>query len=801
MFKPRWMKVWRDLWGNPTRTALIVISVAAGLFAIGVIVNTKIILDEGLHQAYAAIHPSQDVIRTAQTFDKSFVQSVRRVPGVAEAEGRGHFWTRFQLQPAGAAADGRWRDLQIFAVPDYDALRVDKIQPQAGAWPPPAHTLLLERASLDLLGARVGDALIVETPDGHTRVVPITGAVHDLAQLPASFDNSVYAYVSYDTLDWLGQPQGLNELQIAVVQPASQAQVQVVINRVKDKVEESGLTIPMELSARASEFPLNDILQAVLLMLGGLGVLSLFLSAFLIVNTISALVTQQFRQIAVMKAIGARDGQVFSLYLVLVAAYGVIALVLAVPLSLFGAQALSQTLAGMFNFDLLGFRVAPEAIGLQVAIGLLTPVLAAIYPALGALRLSVAEVLRGAGAGQAPRGVLDRLLTSPVLSRLAPRPVLLSLRNTFRRKARLVLTLAALTLGGAIFIGVLSVRTSLDETMRSIMQAYQFDLWVVLAAPQNAGRAEQRALETPHVVEAKGWNQFPVRCLRADGSEGGTIYLMAPQVEAGLLTPAMLQGRWLQPQDDHAIVISTGILKDEPDLRVGGDLVLKLEGRNVTFHIVGLALGMGLAPNLYAGYADVARITHSGAQTDYLMVVTGRSAVSAQAQDAAALEAHFKQNGLRVSSIQLMTEEGGKIQSGFSIVIVLALVMACLLAFVGGLGLMGTLSINVLERTREIGVMRAIGASDGAVARVFIVEGEVIGLISWLLGTLLAIPLSAAMSHEVGLAFLQSPLTNTFSTEGVWLWLVIVVVLAAGSSLWPARNAAQLTVRDALAYE
>ena len=801
MFKPRWMKVWRDLWGNPTRTALIVISVAAGLFAIGVIVNTKIILDEGLHQAYAAIHPSQDVIRTAQTFDKSFVQSVRRVPGVADAEGRGHFWTRFQFQPAGAAADGRWRDLQIFAVPDYDALRVDKIQPQAGAWPPPAHTLLLERASLDLLGARVGDALIVETPDGHTRVVPITGAVHDLAQLPASFDNSVYAYVSYDTLVWLGQPQGLNELQIVVVQPASQAQVQVVINRVKDKVEESGLTIPMELSARASEFPLNDILQAVLLMLGGLGVLSLFLSAFLIVNTISALVTQQFRQIAVMKAIGARDGQVFSLYLVLVAAYGVIALVLAVPLSLFGAQALSQTLAGMFNFDLLGFRVAPEAIGLQVAIGLLTPVLAAIYPALGALRLSVAEVLRGAGAGQAPRGGLDRLLTSPVLSRLASRPVLLSLRNTFRRKARLVLTLAALTLGGAIFIGVLSVRTSLNETMRGIMQAYQFDLWVALAAPQNAGRAEQRALEAPHVVEAKGWNQFPVRRVRADGSEGETVFLMVPQVGAGLLTPAMLQGRWLQPQDDHAIVISTGILKDEPDLRVGGDLVLKLDGRNVTFHIVGLALGMGLAPNLYAGYADVARITHSGAQTNYLMVVTGRPAVSAQAQDAAALETYFKQNGMRVSSIQLMTEEGGKIQSGFSIVIVLALVMACLLAFVGGLGLTGTLSINVLERTREIGVMRAIGASDGAVARVFIVEGEVIGLISWLLGTLLAIPLSAAMSHEVGLAFLQSPLTNTFSTEGVWLWLVIVVVLAAGSSLWPARNAARLTVRDALAYE
>jgi putative ABC transport system permease protein len=137
----------------------------------------------------------------------------------------------------------------------------------------------------------------------------------------------------------------------------------------------------------------------------------------------------------------------------------------------------------------------------------------------------------------------------------------------------------------------------------------------------------------------------------------------------------------------------------------------------------------------------------------------------------------------------------------FSAVIVLALVMAGLLALVGGLGLMGTLSINVLERTREIGVMRAIGASDRSVARIFIVEGVIIGVISWVLGSVLALPLGQTLSVGIGMAFLQAPLRYAFAWSGVAIWLVAVLVLSAVASFLPARNASRLTVRDVLAYE
>ncbi len=107
-----------------------------------------------------------------------------------------------------------------------------------------------------------------------------------------------------------------------------------------------------------------------------------------------------------------------------------------------------------------------------------------------------------------------------------------------------------------------------------------------------------------------------------------------------------------------------------------------------------------------------------------------------------ALEDYFERIGVRVSMVATINNERTEAEASFDAIVALLLVMAILLALVGGLGLMGTMSINVLERTREIGVLRAIGAPNRGVALVFILEGIVIGLMSWLMGAIVAIPMS-----------------------------------------------------------
>jgi putative ABC transport system permease protein len=127
--------------------------------------------------------------------------------------------------------------------------------------------------------------------------------------------------------------------------------------------------------------------------------------------------------------------------------------------------------------------------------------------------------------------------------------------------------------------------------------------------------------------------------------------------------------------------------------------------------------------------------------------------------------------------------------------------MSVLIAIVGGLGLAGTMSLNVLERTREIGVMRAIGASDMSVLQIVLVEGLLLGIVSWCLGAALALPISKLLSDAVGLTFFNFALEFRFSVGGLLTWLVISMVLAVVASVLPAWNASRLTVRDVLAYE
>jgi putative ABC transport system permease protein len=133
--------------------------------------------------------------------------------------------------------------------------------------------------------------------------------------------------------------------------------------------------------------------------------------------------------------------------------------------------------------------------------------------------------------------------------------------------------------------------------------------------------------------------------------------------------------------------------------------------------------------------------------------------------------------------------------------VALLMIMAVLLALVGGLGLAGTMSINVLERTKEIGVMRAIGAHNAAVQGIVLIEGVAIGVMSWALAALLSLPLSAVLSHALGMALVRTPLSYTFSFGGVLAWLWLVIVIAGLASALPAWSASRLPVREALAYE
>ncbi|MBN1147281.1 MAG: ABC transporter permease [Anaerolineales bacterium] len=804
MLSSRWRKVFNDLWGDKLRTLLIVLSIAVGLFAVGTILSARTILSTEMAESYARINPSDGTVRTLQPFDEDFVRSVRAMPNVAEADARRVIQARVQV------GEGKWANLQIFAIQDYNDMRVNIVRPQSGAWPPPEREILIERAALSVINAQEGDVILVETPDQKLRAMRIAGTAHDLAQLPAWADNSPYGYISFETLEWFGEPYGFNELHVIAEKsnlPKTSNYAQQVVNQVKDKAEKSGLTIPMSMAAEPGQIPLDDILQAILLLMGVIGSFSLALSAFLIVNTVSALLAQQKRQIGVMKALGARTSQLLGMYLSMTLIYGLLALALSLPLSAVGARALSDFMAAMFNFDLAESEVPSGALLLQVIVGLLVPMLASLYPFLVNLRLTAAEAMSAyyqVGKGRFGKNPIDRLLSGANLwfaRRLLMRPLLLSIRNTFRSKGRLALTLITLSMASATFISVFNVRASLFRTVDDLLAMWNFDAMVTFERPYRFEKIAAEAGRVQGVAQTDAWIQVPARRVRPNGDEGKMVYMFATRPASELArSPVIVQGRWLLPEDENAVVICSITLQDEPDLAVGDEITLKVNGRERVWRIVGVSKGF-MIPMIYANYDYVAGLTGRTGRADTALIATEQQDTETVARTSAQLEDHFEYHGMHVSSIQTLAAERGEASVVFGIVISLMLVMAVLLALVGGLGLMGMMSINVLERRREIGVLRAIGAPNRGVARVFIMEGITVGLISWLAGALLAHPLSKLLGDAVGMAMAGAPLNFSFSMTGVWLWLLIVTALSALASAIPARNASRLTVREVLAYE
>jgi len=819
MIAPRWKKVLRDLWGNKTRTLLVALSIAIGVFAVGAVTHTFTIVSQELAITYPKANPASATIYT-EAFDDDLVQMVRRMPGVGEVEAR--TMTIMQMQ-----VGDEWKSLYLFAISDFNDIRINKVTPQGayqaapdfhaerGTWPPPEHTISLERSSLLIPGLvpanlKVDDKLQVRySTNSPVRDLQVTGLAHESTFYPAPFLNSAYGYITFDTLEWLTGVRKPDTLYLTVADnKLDKAHITRVAEQVRNKIEASGRNVSIQVPEPAKH-PLQDIFSALLLLLNLLGFASLFLSGFLVVNTVSALLAQQIRQIGIMKAIGARRRQIVALYLVTVLLYGVFALAIAIPSAAFVAGQLSLYLAGFVNVDFPDFSIPTGVLILEIAIGLLLPLIAALFPIWSGTRVTVREAISDYGIAsgklRTAKSRIPKFAIPNLQFAFLSRPTRLSLRNTFRRKSRLVLTLMTLILGGMIFIAVLSVHASMNQTLEDVFKSWRFDILLPFERAYRTDVIEEIAKQMPGVTKVESWGYNSARRLRPDDSESESLTLFAPPAQTAMVQPEIIEGRWLVPGDENALVVSTDTVRAEKDLKLGDELTLKISSRKTTWRIVGVIRVVGFRGGIgvaYANYPYYARVIGQVGRAGSVQLVTEKHDTASQLKLKKALEDRYLQAGLRASSGGITS---GQIRDNnemfFNIITALLMAMAFLMAIVGGLGLMGTMSLNVLERTREIGVMRAVGASNGAVRGIILTEGITIGLLSAVIAIVFSFPLGQALSALVGEAIFQLPLSYVLSVYGIIMWLVIVVVLSMISSFLPAYNASRLTVREILAYE
>jgi putative ABC transport system permease protein len=647
----------------------------------------------------------------------------------------------------------------------------------------------------------------VELGDGKLRDVNIAGTVFDVTAPPVQFANFGTAFITQETLEWLGYPKTYSQLRIVASDfKTDREHIQRLVDRVKERIEDSGRTyFGANIAQQPGRHYADEQIQSMLVILNVLGALALFLSGFLVTNSIAALMAQHTRQIGIMKTIGARGGQVGAQYLIMVFVLGLCSIGIALPLGTLGAQFLAGFVGRLLNFDILTRGTPNEVLLTEIAVGLIVPLAAALAPIVGGMRMTIRDAIASTGIQATARDGENAVSKSALLS-IVPRPLLLSIRNTFRRKSRVALTLGTLILASAIFISVFSVRDSLLETLDQSLLYWNYDIEVTFKAPHGEDRVRRELMNAPGVIAVETWSNASARRVRPDKSEGRGAAIVAPSMPTELLQPVVLRGRWLTPDDTNAVVVNSEFLADESDLDIGKSVTMRFGERNRDMQIVGVVqstlTGQVRNPRvLYMTQSGLRNLLTLGRQVSAAQVVTAQQDAQSRRAVAREIEQLMRTINMPVDTTETMSERREQIQFQFDLLITFLLIMSGLLALVGGLGLAGAMSISVFERTREIGIMRAIGGGNRAIRLIVLSEGVFIGLLSWLFGGLLATPISYFLNQAVGEAFLRRPLAFVYSTNGLLIWLIAVCVIAAVSSLLPAIRASRLTVREVLAYE
>lgn len=798
-----WKKALRDFWLERTRTALVIIAIALGVAAFAAVMSSYATLTRELDRGYLDTNPASAVLRV-NAIDDELVKAVLENREVGAAEPRRVVSGQLKSGPF------RWRNLMLFVVKDYGAIKVNKLVPEAGAWPPATGEILIERDAFQVARVSIGDAVTVKTAKGVELPLVVSGQVHDVGQAQARMENIVYGYITLDTLAQLGEEPYLDQLNIKVADNQFDVEhIKRVANDVKRMIESRGHTVSRLDVPAPGKHPHSGLTGILLLAMSSFGLFVLVLSGVLVVNLLTAIMAAQVRQIGVMKTIGATRAQIASIYLGQALLLGVAALVIAIPLGLAGSRALCLYMAMFLNFDINSFAVPVWVYLLVIAIGLIAPVLAALYPVWRGSGVSIRNALAeySVSHGYFGQKLIDRFA---MLVGGVSLPIAFAIRNSVRRRVRFALTLLTLAIGGVFFLTALNVRATLIHTLDQLFGSRKSDLTISLSQPYELAKVDQAIAQTNGIVRSEGW--FTAEGVFASGDTGGghndgphgavssadRFSIIALPPDTKMQTFDLVEGRQMQSTDTDGIVINSA-LAGRRSLKAGDRLTFRLGPSETTWQVVGITREP-LSPA--TGYIPLSYFNqlHPG-MVNNIKLTLERTDPDSVANLKARLDRNLQTQGLQARSVTSKADNRFSFDEHMLMIYVFLIVMSGIVAGVGGLGLTTTLSLNVLERRREMGVLRAIGATPSLVWRIIVVEALVMGLLSWLVAFIVAIPIGGILANLLVRAVFKYGLDFTFEWTGLFVWLLVALGLSAVASFLPAWKASRSTVRESLAYE
>jgi len=582
--------------------------------------------------------------------------------------------------------------------------------------------------------------------------------------------------------------------------------------------------------------------------------MALFVGAFLIYNTFSMTVLERTRELGLLRALGATRGRVLRLLLAEALVMGALGSALGVCLGLGLAHSLRDVLASYSNVEVVAFQVPPEGLFLAVSVGIVVTVLAALRPVWRASRLPPVEALRPSAA-TGERGVaahriwiglgvmvlasvalslpMDRSLRvsviyvstlallgggaflAPVLVRPLERMLRLLIRlwghegllgsaNVRRDVGRTALTVSALMMGLTMVVGFGAFTASAMADIERYTDSFHVDLFVYAPRPLRLRLGDQLAA-VEGVERVMPINFIPTERVPPPGDPDGArdaLTYTAIDVDWYDEMPMLFAAEQGDPRpmldrlaQGDAVFIST-VLAERYGLDRGDNIRLRTPTGEHDFLVAGVAInyasnGLGV----FGPWEDARRYFRARHASNFDLRIA--SGASAQEVGQRIKERFGKRYHLQVETLEEFQERvlaySGEAMRYLDVFVLIGLIIAAL-------GVLNTLLVNVLERVREIGILRGLGMTRGQVIKMILAEAGVMGGIGGLLGMLLGIYLSR-LFVDMGNTLAGYEWGYVFPGKAIVTGLVSALLAAFLAALYPAWRAARLDVVEAIRHE
>ena len=781
----RWRKVRADWQAYRLQIALIGIVLVLGTAGVVATLDAQAVLRREISASYSGA-AAPDLALWFDTVDEPLLAQVAAQPGVSAVDARRVGYTRV------AGASGADYPARLSVVRNPLAITLGKLHRHEDDFAAADSGVWIEQSGASLLGIRPGDMLQLRGPDGISVELPFSGYVHDPGVAPSTQERVVYAYVGSALAPRLQQKAEPDQLLVRMEAEAGDA---AEFGKQLATAAKAAGYDALRVEVLPVGHPHELLMTALLRVFGALSGLAYTSSAAWVGYMVALWMKREVRVVGILKTLGARSHQIALQYLALGAPLVLIAAAFAMPLGAVLGSALVRHYAVALNIDVADVGVPADLRGFELALALGLPLLAVAIPILRAARMTPLQAIHDAGVLPPTDAGRWRafLLRLPGHCKWT-----LSLRNSFRRPWRLMVILLALGIGGALLLTTHSNYESLMHVIDRSLEQQGHDVELILQRPAAAAALEAIARAQPGVVVAEAWRRAAVTIGDGAGtaSTGARAPLLGYPPSSQLFKVPVIQGRAVAEDASGEVLVSRALADRSPQIQLGQTLTLHYRERQTRVQVVGLVEEIAQA-QMYAPSATFEAVTGLG---------DAASLVRIKAQDvklpalARALDQSFLQARHTPSQIITRDQVRDALDEHFKVVGDFIRMVALATALVGAIWLAASSSMNVQDRTREIGVLRTLGATPRTIAAIFIAEGAAVTLLSALVAIAASLALTSALNGAAATGLLHVAVPLRLSVLGLVILAagLAVVLLAVALSV---QRVLRMSARDALAYE